>query len=61
MDERERITEQLRRYRALLGATADSGVRAALEEMIRRLEARLRQEEGGDPPARPPLGKHPDR
>jgi hypothetical protein len=61
MDERSRITEQLRRYRALLGATPDSGVRAALEEMIRRLETRLRQEEGGEPQAPPPFGKHPNR
>ena len=60
-EERARITEQLRRYRALLGATADAGVRHALQEMIHRLEARLRHAEGGDPHGPPPSGKHPDR
>jgi hypothetical protein len=60
-DGREKIVEQLRRYRALLAATPDPTIRAALQEMIGRLEARLAQQKDGDPPAPPPLGKHPNR
>jgi hypothetical protein len=60
VDERAKMTEQLRRYRALLGASADPAVRAALQAMIGRIEARL-TEEGGEPSGPPPLGKHPNR
>jgi hypothetical protein len=60
IDERAKMTEQLRRYRALLGASADPAIRAALQEMIGRVEARL-QQEGGEPSASPPSGKHPNR